>query len=263
MSATSRVERLDADANYIRDRPEDYRRRIYHSYVATRPQSLTARSVKSFRPEAQGLRRMIRHHFPRDRDAAILELGCGHGILMHFAQEAGYRNVIGVDASPEQVATAHALGIAGAREGDLFATLNSAAPESYDVVLAYDVLEHFRKDELMVFADEVHRILRPGGKWIVRVPNADAPFAMRMRYGDFTHELIFNRDSLGQLLQAVGFKQVDSFEAGIIPNNLRTAVRWTVWQGVRLCLRLVLFAETGGIGRGLLFSQNFIAIAIK
>jgi len=93
----------------------------------------------------------------------VLDLGCGHGALIYFARRAGYTNTRGVDGSPEQVAAARRLGIEGVEEGDLLATLASQADGSLDVVVAFDVIEHFTRDELLGFVDQVQRVLRPGG----------------------------------------------------------------------------------------------------
>jgi S1-C subfamily serine protease len=67
------------------------------------------------------LRQVAAHVPARGR---ILDLGCGHGAIIWAAQRAGYTNVTGVDASPEQVAAAKDLGIAGVRQGDLLVSLD-------------------------------------------------------------------------------------------------------------------------------------------
>jgi len=241
----------------------DYRDRVYQSYATTRPKSLTPKTVDSFNPQAPYLRRIIRSHFPTDKSASILELGCGSGMFVYFIREAGYRNVIGIDTSAEQIAVANKLGIEGVREGDLFETLSSLAHESCDVVLMCDVLEHFRKDEMFDVADEIHRVLRGEGKWILRVPNAQAPFAMGMRYGDLTHQQVFTMDSLSQLLRASGFRSVAGCDDAPIVSDLKSALRAVLWQSMRAWLRLWLSVETGGLARTALFSQNFIAVATK
>src|SRR5208337_4817517 len=95
----------------------------------------------------------------------------------------------GMDGSLEQVAAANRLGIDGVREGDLRESLAAMPDASRDAVLAFDVIEHFRKYELLSFVDEVHRVLRPGGRWIIHCANGESPFFGRIRYGDFTHEM--------------------------------------------------------------------------
>ena len=48
------------------------------------------------------------------------------------------------------------------------ATLLPFSPRSLDLVVAYDVLEHIEQDAEVV--KEVHRVLRPGGQFLVAVP---------------------------------------------------------------------------------------------
>ena len=42
-------------------------------------------------------------HLPADRDAKILDLGCGCGYFLHFLRTEGYTNVLGIDSSADQL----------------------------------------------------------------------------------------------------------------------------------------------------------------
>lgn len=95
------------------------------------------------------MRYVIDAFFPTSKTAAILDLGCGHGTLVHFAQQAGYSNMQGIDVSEQQVELARKLGIANIQQGDLMETLKAIPPASLDAVVAFDVIEHFSKDELI------------------------------------------------------------------------------------------------------------------
>ena len=242
---------------------ETYRTRIYTHYVQARTQALAPETLAGLAPRAPSLRRLVREHFPADRHAAVLDLGCGHGALLHFAREAGYTNLRGVDGSPQQVAAARRLGIEGVAEGDLRDTLAALADASLDVVVAFDVIEHFTRDELLPFVDQVHRVLKPGGRWIIHVPNGESPFGSRMRYWDLTHELAFTRTSLGQLLLSSGFADVRCFEDAPVVHGAKSALRWLLWKGFRGVLRLYIAAETGDAGGAHIFSQNLLAVAVK
>ena len=240
----------------------DFRARIYDHYVHSRHAALAPATLDGLAGQAPYQRRMIRQHFPADREARILDLGCGHGNLVHFAREAGYRNVMGVDRSPEQVAEAKRLGIEGVVEGDLMETLATLPDASQDVVVAFDVIEHFTREELLPFVDEVHRVLRAGGKWIIHTPNGESPFFGRIRYGDFTHEQAFTATSMGQLLLSSGFGDVRSYEDAPIAHGVKSAMRVAAWKAIRVALRFYLAAETGSPGSGIL-SQNFLTVAVK
>jgi SAM-dependent methyltransferase len=241
----------------------DYRSRIYEYYVHSRLESLAPPDTESVRREGVFLQRLVRRHFPPNRDARILDLGCGYGSLLYHARQAGYVNAVGVDRSPQQVAEAKRLGITGVTEGDILEYLRSTASGSQDVILTFDVIEHFTRDELLPLVDEVHRVTKEGGRWIIHTPNGESPFSNRIRYGDLTHEQAFTRTSLGQLLLSTGFRSVECYEDAPVIHGVPSAVRFAAWKAIRTMLRLYLAAETGNSGRSAIFTQNLLAVAVR
>ncbi len=245
------------------DRRAIYRDRIYSVYVSARDHPLAPDSLCGLAPRLPYFRQMIRRHFQADRDIAILELGCGHGALLYALRQAGYTNTRGVDASSEQVDAARRLGIQGVSEGGVMDALRETPDGSQDVVVAFDLIEHFAKDELIVLIDEVNRVLKPGGRWIIHVPNAESPFSGRMRHWDFTHELAFTRQSLAQVLLSSGFSEVHCFEDRPVPHGLKSAVRATLWSWIRAGLLFYIAVETGALDRNAVFSQNLLAVTVR
>jgi SAM-dependent methyltransferase len=238
-----------------------YRERIYRHYVEAATQQLAPDTLEGLAPRRPYLARLVARHFPPARDAAILDLGCGHGALLHAAREAAYTNLTGVDNSPAQVAAARKLGIEGVIQGDLFETIRTLPAASRDAIVAFDVIEHFTKDELIDVTDEVLRVLKPGGRWIVHVPNGVSLFSGASRYDDLTHELSFTCESLTQLTIASGFKSVAFFEDEPVAHGVKSAVRLVLWKAIRAMLRFYLTVETGAAQPVL--TQNMLAVAIK
>jgi SAM-dependent methyltransferase len=175
--------------------------------------------------------------------------------------EAGYNRATGVDWADEQVRAARDLGIAGVELGDVMSALAATPKGSVDVLVTFDLIEHFTKGELVALIDEAYRVLCPTGRWIIHVPNAEAPFGARMRYWDFTHELAFTRTSLAQLLKASGFATVQCYEDEPVPHGLRSVARFLLWKLIRLGLLFYIAVETGAFDRGAVFSQNLLAVA--
>ena len=235
-----------------------YRERAFDRYVSSGQSIPTAADLRARGPF---LRRMIRRHFPSARDAAIVDVGCGYGPVLHYAHEAGYTNVTGVDISPEQVEGARSLGIEGVRRGDVTETVRAFPDSSQDVILTLDVIEHFDRDALLPFADDVYRALKPGGNWLINVPNAESPFFGRVRYGDITHELAFTRTSMTQLLSVAGFDRVACYENDPTPHGPASIVRWILWRLFRAGMLVYIVAETGD--RRAVFTQNFLTVGIK
>ena len=56
---------------------------------------------------------------------------------------------------------------------------------TFDIIFARDVIEHFKKDEVLEIFCASYQALKPGGVLIVQVPNGESPFSGRIRYGDF------------------------------------------------------------------------------
>lgn len=237
----------------------DYRKRLYDSYVQSHLSTMELENRLKIR--APFLRKLVNRHFPTDRNARILELGCGYGALIQYARALGYSNMNGVDVSPEQVSGAKQLGIQGVLHGDLFETLKSATDKSLDVIVTIDVIEHLNKDELIVFTDEVFRVLDTGGHWISHQPNAASPFFGRIRYGDLTHQLAYTAESIRQLVLAIGFADVACYEDAPIVHGATSLVRRILWSLLRNGLRICLLIESGVSNE--LFSQNFLSVARK
>jgi cyclopropane fatty-acyl-phospholipid synthase-like methyltransferase len=235
------------------------RRRLYDSYFATyygadheAPAELSA-SVRAYFDQHLG------RHLPADRGADILDVGCGWGGLLMHLLDRGYTNVSGVDVSPEQVAMAHRLGLHSV-------TLAPAAEyladrrEQLDLVCAIDVLEHLERQELLELLDAIHAVLRPSGRLVLQVPNADGPFASRMRYFDLTHERSFTAKSIAQALRAAGFTRVMVEPVRPAVHGVPSAIRWALWHVIRAGLTGYLAVETGVL-RGHVLSQNLLAVA--
>lgn len=236
--------------------------RLYQSYVSS-GQAPAAENVVSpesfFRSRAPYFRHVIDRFIPRCRQIKIVDLGCGHGSSLHFLKCAGYRNIIGIDVSSEQIAQAHRLGITEAHQGRVDSFLNNFAPGTVDVVLLFDVLEHLTRDELFSTLDGVHRILREGGVCIVHVPNAEGIYGMRIRYGDLTHEQSFTSRSMQQVFATIGFASVECFEDKPKVHGILSGLRRAVWEAGTLPHRLLLAAETGQTQ--FILSQNMLAVA--
>lgn len=241
----------------------DLRSRVYSRYRSKGAALPQAEKLDDLTSRLPYLTQLVRRHFPEDTGARILDLGCGDGVLLHVAQTAGYANIFGVDVSAEQVERAKRLGIIGVSEGDLIETLRGTVADSLDAVVTYDVIEHFSLAELLPLVDDVRRVLKPGGRWIIHCPNGDSPFVGRVRYGDITHvQGAFTDTSLRQLLLASGFSTISCYEDRPVVHGVRSALRYALWRALRAGLLLYLFSESGTAGSRIL-SQNLLAIGVK
>lgn len=99
-----------------------------------------------------------------DRQATVVDVGCGTGALLLRLRELGYRNLVGVDIAPP----IEISGIAW-QTADLDAPALSLADRSVGLALAVEVIEHIENPG--AFLAELSRILSPTGCAIVTTPN--------------------------------------------------------------------------------------------
>jgi hypothetical protein len=112
---------------------------------------------------------------------------------------------------------------------------------------------------MLATLDGAFGALRPGGRVVIHVPNAEGLHGMRVRYGDLTHEQAFTPASIRQALTLCGFTNVRCFEDRPVMHGLKSALRAAFWRLSTLQARLQLLAETG-VG-GHILSQNMLVVA--
>ncbi|WP_400192771.1 class I SAM-dependent methyltransferase [Hymenobacter sp. B81] len=133
------------------------------------------------------------------RRGRLLDYGCGTGHFLAACQQAGWQ-VAGVEPSP--VARAQAQQRTG--QPISAADLSELAPESFDAITLWHVLEHVH--ELNATLKQLVRLLKPDGVLIIAVPNADSPDAQYYReqwaaYDVPRHLYHFTPATLGKLLR--------------------------------------------------------------
>jgi SAM-dependent methyltransferase len=109
---------------------------------------------------------LIDRHFPRA--SSILEVGCGTGmVLSAIAQSRPWQRVVGAEL--------HTMGLAEARKrlGQSFRLVQMdarsiPARDAFDVVGAFDVIEHIAEDEQVLAA--MRNAIVPGGGAVIAVP---------------------------------------------------------------------------------------------
>jgi SAM-dependent methyltransferase len=242
---------------------EEYRRSIYGTYLSgsTRHPGW-AGSQENYLQWALGARQRLRGWLPSDRTTPILDLGCGAGNVLFLLERLGYTDLTGVDMSPEQIALARKWSPnATIIEGDVREILRRY-PGRFGLITGIDLLEHFRKDEIISLLGEILAALRPGGRVIIQTPNAGSPFMGTVVYGDFTHESCFTPISLAEMLGRAGLGDFEARPSGPVVHGLKSFIRWGIWRCVELLLRLWNVAETGSRGSGI-YTRVFLAKADK
>jgi len=219
---------MDQDQREIEmNESPDWKAAFYDAYVSTGQAGANngLSAAEFFGPRMAYLKHIVATHVPAARDQRIVDLGCGPGAMLFVLDRAGYRNLAGVDVSQQQIDIAHSLGIVSAQCATLEDFLAAQPAASVDVVFAIDIFEHLTRPELMNVLAAIRRTIRPGGRCVAHVPNAEGLYSMAIRYGDATHELAFTRTSASQIFRVAGFTQVACFEDRPRVHGLKSLVR--------------------------------------
>lgn len=201
-------------------------------------------SEAGYNPRRSGpsdlLRSLFKRHIGSDDDC--LDVGCGDGGTSGLYLSGHARSYLGVDISGAAIAAARERGLQAQTIED--ASVLPFKNGSFDAVVCIEVLEHLFAPHLA--AAEALRVLRPGGRCIVTVPNVahwrdrlDAlcgvwqpggdDFARRQPWRS-PHIRFFRPTTLRAMLLDVGFDHVDvtgtpSALFARVP-GLRHANRW-------------------------------------
>lgn len=167
----------------------------------------------------------LRKHFPRAQ--SLLEIGCGTGnVLAAIARRTSMR-LAGSDA--------HASGLAfAARQAAGAELLQMDARripyrDEFDVVGAFDVIEHIGEDEQVL--REMFAACRPGGGILVTVPQHGWLWSYRDVFA--RHRRRYARRDLLRKIEAAGFERAwtTSFVAFLLPLMAISRLRQRTPQG--------------------------------
>jgi SAM-dependent methyltransferase len=116
-----------------------------------------------------GRRRLFEKELQRlgvDNSHAVLDVGTSTGTNLALLRDMGFRRVTGLDMSEEAIAFCAGKGLGPVRLGDACAM--PFKDQSFDLVLATDVIEHLDDDRAGL--REISRVLTPSGKVLITVP---------------------------------------------------------------------------------------------
>lgn len=165
-----------------------------------------------FRERNRLLVSTLKRHFPSARE--LLDVGCGAGgVLAALRSAFPALRLVGTDLFEE------GLALARARVPDAEFAQRDARDlpydEDFDVVGAFDVLEHVDRDDLMLRS--MYRATRSGGGIVVLVPQH------RRLWNDMDvvarHQRRYSRNELVERTRAAGFdvRVVTSFVTALMP----------------------------------------------
>jgi 2-polyprenyl-3-methyl-5-hydroxy-6-metoxy-1,4-benzoquinol methylase len=155
--------------------------------------------------------------FP-DKDAKILDIGCGRCTLLQGLHDAGYTNLTGIDpAMTDELAKQYPFRV----QQGLLGKIPIPTTRFYDVIILSHVLEHV--EDLRGAINNVYNLLEPyTGRVYIEVPNAIYYYRDFLPYGqyvDIEHIRHFSKTSLEELayrgrLSVIEYKEKKVLVAG-------------------------------------------------
>jgi 2-polyprenyl-3-methyl-5-hydroxy-6-metoxy-1,4-benzoquinol methylase len=183
------------------------------------------------------LKKVFEMYTPKPNER-VLDIGCGVGTFTLELARMGV-DVVGLDYSEESISICRRLTQEQNLKAEFVradATDTKLDSESFDVVLAADLVEHLYPDVFKKLISETKRLLKPGGKLLIWTPNPGHIFEFLKQ-----RNIILKRDeghigykTLKQLkdeLSAQGFKIARAYhrESHLpIFNLIERALQWAV-----------------------------------
>jgi SAM-dependent methyltransferase len=140
--------------------------------------------------------------FLKDLPGPVLDVGCGRGEFLRLLQAAGIP-ATGLESNPISAQACRQAGL-DVEIADALDALARRPGGKLGAVVAFQVVEHWRPEEIFRFLQEARRVTAPGGIVIAETINSDSLSAMRAFYLDPTHMRPVPPDALRFLAEAAG-----------------------------------------------------------
>jgi SAM-dependent methyltransferase len=205
-------------------------RRFWHEVGETFPDLGGAASTAYYLANEK---RLLAEHLPDLGRCAVLKTDLWDEVkntrILQWVRSQG-ASVYGVDISEPTVRQARAAFADGG--------LRAAAADvrslpfrdgSFDAIYSMGTIEHFHESATAL--REMHRVLRPGGRAVVGVPNRWDPFLrpllsralQSVRLYGYGYERSFSRPALRRMMESAGFEVIAETAILFVPGWLRMA----------------------------------------
>lgn len=163
----------------------------------------------------------MRHIYPIIKSLkinSILDFGCSSG---YFLETLPYIEKYGYDSDEYAVELA--------RKKRLKVSSHWEEIPLIDCILAIDIVEHFKSEELIEWIKRWYEKINKDGYLFIQTDNPYCLMSLMEFYNDWTHQRMYGAGTLTNLLELRGFKQINSGKV----YKLKTGKIWGLFRFLR------------------------------
>jgi len=134
------------------------------------------------------------------KNCSILEAGCGVGYGTNFISKY-FKIIVGLDISKDAIRIAKKYKHIHWVIGD--ATSLPFKDESFDAVISLQVIEHIKKRKVLTYLNEIRRVLRKNGIFVLTTPNRNLRLYPFQKPWNPFHEHEYSASELERILKKV------------------------------------------------------------
>lgn len=175
----------------------------------------------------------------------VLEIGFGDGGFLAFCKKNNWQ-VTGTEENQELVNVAKASGFEAFHTSEV----DKIKAGTYDLVVAFDVLEHIEQKDLPGFLRMIRSWLKKDGRFLARFPNGDSPFGLALQHGDITHVTTLGRGKVEYFANITDFEcqfiggAAQPIFCGSLLGSLRRLIIVPLKAFFEFFFRVVFFAKS-------------------
>ncbi len=153
----------------------------------------------------------------------LLDLACGDGLFLELWKNRRGWETLGVDINGVMIRLARQRG-AAAERADAFEFLAAQPEESWNVITAFQFIEHLEEAEIRRLLRLARRALRPGGLLLAETLNPHSYLAHKWFHLDLSHKRLIFPEALELMLDMEGFRLLERGDQSAPPDYERLRV---------------------------------------
>lgn len=175
---------------------------------------------------------------PADRQAAILDIGCGRGDFVRYLHELGYRNITAVDSDDAAIVVLQDIDGTIARRVEISGELPIQLSGPWDLIIAKQMIYYLDRRQAPTFVRSLADSLGPNGRLIVEIFNGSLLSSRFTELKDPAILTAYTELGLKRLLERNGLKVERLFGAQSGGSGVYRLLQWLWFRLYRLVLML-------------------------